>query len=89
MRFVQHVPSFVDHVDPTRAEIADLESLLKLPCVAQWTKGMDGHKFSHWARSDECLMAVYGDNTAWWVVGYVTEIEKLGLPVWNPPKEKT
>src|SRR5437867_9752055 len=54
---------------------------LRLPFVKQWTKPFTGMPFTAWMRSEDHLMAVYGDNEHWWVVARVPAgVDAMGCP---------
>jgi hypothetical protein len=89
----QHVPAFAwDPRDEVKkADFNTLEELLQVPWVKVWENGFnvkgENIKFSHWALSENNLMAVYGENEAWWVVGYIETLSGIDLPEWEPPKK--
>lgn len=61
------------------------EELLKIQSVKQWENHLN---FSHFAISNNCLMAVLKDGFEWWVIGYVGNPELVDLPKWDGGKYK-
>lgn len=90
MHFRQHVPGYVDGVDPADFDFAGKEGLLAHPEVARWTQDDYTGKgpFSGFALSrhgeETLLMATYDEGLHWWVVGYLTDAAGLDLPAWMP-----
>ena len=83
-KFRQHLPAFVDG-DPFEFEFATKEDLFNHPNIKKWT---ESPKFTCFAKSDNCLMAVFNNNKEWWVVGYILEGD-IDLPIWDEmPKLK-
>lgn len=66
-------------------EFSDLEDLLEKTGLSD-IKSKDG--FSHFAVSDNCLMSIWDDGLRWWVCGYVSNPEMLGLPEWDKGRYK-
>jgi len=77
----QHIPPFVDGVDPKKGTFRSLPELLQVPWVAAWTDDPNFHRFSVSDRTR--LMAEFDGGKVWWVVGFLSEVPD-GLPVWEP-----
>ena len=88
-RIKQHIPSFID-LDRTQewVEFSNTDDLLAIEFVNQWAKPMNGKPFSHFAISDNCLMAIHDNGFHWWVVGYIEKPGKVNLPKWYGGKHK-
>lgn len=83
-RFKQHIPNFVDVDNPPEwIEFKTTEDLLSIATVTQWAKPMNGKPFSHFAMSDNRLIAIYDYGFHWWVVGYIEHPLMIDLPQWN------
>ena len=79
-KFVQHIPSFVDHRGETpAADFETTEELLNLEVVKRYIH----EDFSHFALSDNCLMAVSDDGFKHWVVGFIKNAGDIDLPQWE------
>jgi hypothetical protein len=82
-KFIRHIPNFVDVDDRSvfdPVEFEATEDLLNIPVVKGWLEQVD---FSHFAMSDEHLMAILDDGFHWWVVGRVEKPERIDLPRWD------
>jgi len=81
MRLLQHVPTFVDGVEPKIAS-GTLAEILASPWVADWLTSCVEAQFM---RSKTTLMVDgWRDGKRWWwVVGYFDE-PPTGLPNWSP-----
>lgn len=76
--FTQHIPGFVSvETPPQRVPFKTTEDLLNIDTVVRFSKDP---KFSHFAISDNCLMAIYDEGRKWWVVGYLDDSETVLLP---------
>jgi len=83
MKITKHIPTFCD-VESKSAEFSTVEELVAIPFVASFAKDKS---FSGYAISEDRLMATYrNDGGWWWVVGYLSNPEKVDLPVWEPNK---
>ena len=88
-KFIQHIPGFVDVNEPAKEiEFETTEDLLAIDVVKQWTKPMDGKPFSHFAMSENCLMAMHDDSFHWWAVGFVGDPDSVDLPKWTGERFK-
>lgn len=79
--FRQHIPPFVE-VDrrPAPIPFTTVDELLALEVVQR----CKDEAFSHFALSDNALMAVSDDGYKWWVVGFIAQPEQVDLPTWKP-----
>ena len=91
IEYTQHIPSFVDGVQPERGTVATTEELLALPWVGKWTFMRKG-KFERWSYAPYLtgtarglLIAEYDDG--WWVVAH-TSGDPPELPSWQMPRKK-
>lgn len=92
MKLVQHIPNFVDGVDPKDAEFSDLASFNEIEFVKDWIANVQQHdhfEINQMHRdSDIHVLSVNKDNTWWWVLGRVEdptdEIRKM-FPEWHAP----
>lgn len=82
-KFRQHIPSFVEVNGVEEIEFETTKDLLDIGVVKQWMKPMKGNPFSHFAVRGNCLMAIYGDSSSWWCVGYVKNPGEVDLPKWD------
>lgn len=82
----QHIPGFVDGIEPAEATFSTLDELLSVPFVARFREIVDPgkpfHRFSY-SEDGNLLMAEYDEGRSWWVVGYLREAVD-GLPNWEP-----
>ena len=81
MKFVQHVPNFVDS-DAKRAEVSTAADVLALPWVTGWSEGLTDAQYCLSGRS--LMVDGFRDGEPWWwVIGTFAE------PVdWFPTWEK-
>lgn len=91
----RYTPAFMDS-EPVNVEFADTEALRAIPWVKRFEEQQfNGHAFSGFRRDGDArrdiLMAVYGNNDAWLVVGFTEagELERIGLLNWQRPKART
>lgn len=76
----QHVPGFVDGVEPNVVAFDTLEQLLAIPFVKRWT---DSERFYRLSVNDEVyLIAEFNGGREWWVVGYLRDPVPF-LPEWD------
>lgn len=85
-RFKQHLPGFVEGFEPGEFEFQTTEELLRHPLLAEYAAAFG---FSHFAISDELVMAVYADGENWLVAGYVSDPDSVDLPKWRKGKSNT
>lgn len=84
MIFKQHIPDFVETRDPPpEVPFQTTAELLAWPAVQRWSQRTS---FSHFAKRDNLLMAIYRGGYEWWVVGYVSDPAALDLPLWDGGK---
>lgn len=83
LNITQHVPNFCDGVKSKVAEFSTTEELVAIPFVASFA---NNKSFSGYALSEDRLMATYRNGDGWWVIGYLSDPEKIDLPVWKPNK---
>lgn len=87
----QHIPGFCSGLEPQSAEFETLKDLIEIPWVKRWKDSLDkGDTFTGYARGSETkeehlLMAMYNNNTRWFVIGYMTKdsVSEL-VPEWKP-----
>lgn len=79
--FRQHIPAFVEVDKPKEVEFKTTEELLSIPAVLNYVD----KTFSHFAKSENYLMAIYENGNRWWVVGYIKNPEDIDLPIWSAP----
>ena len=90
----QHIPGFVSGYDPVTAKFETLNDLLNIDFVKRWAKDREEWTDAFYQISmDEnygviYLMAELSGGFKWYVVGYITGIDKndLGLPQWKAKK---
>lgn len=75
----QHVPGWIEGVEPKTAEFDTLDALLAIQWVAFW-KGR--HDFYRFSLDKNRLMAECQKGRIWHVVGYLEESVD-GLPKWK------
>lgn len=80
MEIKQHVPNFVDGIEPRHAFFKTIEELLAIPWVNAWAddgyKGLPFWRFSQSKYGDQYLLMAEWKNEndhRWWVIGYMTE----------------
>lgn len=87
MRFVQHIPNFVD-TDVQLDMEGTLEEVLANECCAHWATMPEFVEWRYaphegkWSKA--LLMAIFKGGSEWWVVGYLSEVP--ALPLWESPK---
>ncbi len=74
----QHIPGFVDGVEPQRAPVETLADLLGLQWVQCWAANSG---FARWSRSGRYLMAEMKDG-GFWAIAHVHGDVLATLPVW-------
>mgnify|MGYP006263458053 CR=1 FL=1 len=94
IKIKQHIPGFVDGMEPAHDVVVSLEALLALPYVGIWTEGEieipPFHQFSI-AKPEgledgaALLMAEMDKGREWYVVGYLQSDEPINLPIWVNP----
>ncbi len=82
-RITQHRPAYVEGLENTTVEFDDYESLVCIPFVKRFAE-IPG--FSHFAVSDNSLMAVYKEGFEWWVVGYIADPDAVKIKKWDGAK---
>lgn len=83
--FRQHIPGFArDGREPPEPVIPfeTTADLLALEIVQRYK----GPTFSHFAMSENHLMAISDDGYSWWVVGFVADPSAVDLPQWDGGK---
>ncbi len=90
----EHVPGFVD-LDRERyvSVFETTEDLLKIDWVQRAGSALKDSEFMISPNDDDSkkghLMTVKKDNSTWWVVGYISDLEGIDLPEWvHPSKQK-
>lgn len=93
IRLAQHVPAFVDGVEPKTAMAKTIEDLLRVPWVAAYSRPdvwqLGGViAFHRWSIADPdspqpMLMAEHAGGDHWRVVGYLEADEPVDLPTWD------
>jgi hypothetical protein len=82
----QHIPAFVDGVDPQTAVFVDREGLLEIPWVKAWAGDPGFHRYSL-AQHRPMLMAEFEEGLRWHVIGFIkatpSELRALALPEWG------
>lgn len=78
--FRQHFPSSCDFDNPKEIKFSTTEELLNLDAVSSWK---EKNKFSHFAISNNSLMAIFDEGYRWWVIGYIKYPENVDLPKWE------
>lgn len=93
MTIRQHIPAFVDGIEPGRADFETLEQLLAVPFVKRWSEPAEAfRRYSYVprryeyreSRNVDYLMAEMADGKHW-VIGYIEPGagERFGLPEWK------
>lgn len=82
-RITQHRPAYVEGLENTTVEFDDYESLVRIPFVKQFAE-ITG--FSHFAISDNALMAVYKEGFEWWVIGHIADPGAVKIKKWDGGK---
>jgi len=80
MKITKHIPTFCD-VESKVAEFSTVEELVAIGFVKSFAKYKG---FTGYALSREYLIATYGNEQ--WVVGHLSNPEKVDLPVWEKGK---
>jgi hypothetical protein len=94
IKYRQHRPTFFEGFENLEGEVANLEELLKLEFITNFTQTPGFHRFSRGTEVDSpehhgilcTLMAEYQGGYEWWVVAYLwpgTAEELAGLPRWE------
>ncbi len=95
MKFKQHIPSFVEvgPEGPFEIEFITKEELLSNKWIKSWAKDKGFYQYSFSPKdklSNGCagyLMAEHNKGKDWWVLGYLSgmekEIQSLNLPIWD------
>jgi hypothetical protein len=89
LTITQHVPNFVDGVEPKHAEFNCVEELLVIPWVDSWKQDSDKlrpfHRFSveRNYRGESTLMIERNCGRWWWVIGFIRGGD-VDLPEWKP-----
>jgi len=78
----QYRPAFFEGFENETVEFSTDEELINIPFV----KNFSNDKFSHYAVSDNHLMAIYDDGFEWWVIGTIQCPASVKLPKWNGGK---
>lgn len=88
---LQHIPNFVEGIEPQKITVANTAELLVIPFIKRWSEDPRFYRFSisKRQRSDvrsDLLMAELDKNKEWWVVGYLTG--DVDLPEHKNQQEK-
>ena len=79
----QHIPNFIDGVDPKNATLQSVADLDIIDWIRSWKESAGFHRFSQSADYGRyLLMAEYSGGAEWWVVGYLDQ-NIPGLPEWT------
>lgn len=95
MRVRQHVPSFVDGVDPEKTYVFSPEELERLEFVRRWKDQQMFYRFAihrHYYQSSgedtHLMLAEFDHGKQWWVVAYLRGPDSLKIlakyPDWEP-----
>jgi hypothetical protein len=90
MKIRQYRPAFVTGFDNETSYFSSVEDLQKIPWVANFAEPIGGGlAFDGFFHGDQkTLMAVYGNNKEWWVVGFAdVDLSALGIPKWTAPAD--
>lgn len=82
-KITQHIPDYVEGLENITEEFHDYDSLVNIPFVRRFS---EVEHFSHFAISDNCLMAIYKEGFEWWVVGYISDPSSVKLRTWDGGK---
>lgn len=91
----QHIPNSCSGVEPKKCLVNSLTEMEAVPWIeiwkASWQTTTRSVPFTGFMWPElppgQLLMAVYGNNEKWWVVGYVRDgsLADFGLLEWKPP----
>jgi hypothetical protein len=96
MHFKQHVPNFVEGVNPVEFDFATQEELLEHPQVKAWSQDdytgrgpFFRYSLCFYGQQEFLLMVEYSDGKDWRVIGYIDGATPgpLTLPRWEPKQE--
>lgn len=79
-KIVQHIPAFVDGVDPQSATFSSLDELREVPFVRRFMEAPDFFRLS---QDDPYLIAESFEGRHWWVIGRLAQ-PCDDLPIWRP-----
>ena len=85
---IQHIPPFVDGVEPEHASFDGLEELLVIDWVKRWKSKphRNSGEFHQFSLSGSHLMVELEDGAVWYVIGHVRRPDLLDLPKWDSGK---
>lgn len=94
MRVRQHIPSFVDGVEPVKTYVFTAAELERLEFIHRWTEQQMFHRFAvhrhYYQRHDEDLhlmLAEFDHGHKWWVIAYLEGDDSLEIlskyPEWE------
>ena len=93
MRVRQHIPSFVDGVEPAKTYVFNAEALEKLEFIHRWSEQQMFYRFAvHRNYFDDMhlMLAEFDGGKHWWVIAYLKGDDSLKIlakyPEWENPK---
>lgn len=90
IRFTQRLPTFAGGSPPLTIDVHTIDGLLNNARIASWRGTfLCGSPFSAFMKVPGVrvmLLAVFGDNASWIVLGFLDG--EINLPVWSPPARR-
>lgn len=82
----QHIPSFCEGFEPKIGDFKNLQELLEIDFVKDWSKKKDFYRYS---LSSANLMAEFNKGNKWYVIGYLRNygIDLSNLPRWEAKRK--
>jgi hypothetical protein len=75
----QYRPAYFEGFENETVDFSTTYELINIPFVKNFAFG----NFSHYAISDNCLMAIYDNGFEHWVVGFIKNPKSVKLPKWK------
>lgn len=85
--FIQHIPPYVEGLEPKTFEFNSTEELLSNPMIIEWKNpewGDPKKPFFRYSLSDYRLMGEFDEGKRWWVIGFIKYPDLVNLPGWKP-----
>jgi len=81
--FTQNIPKYITCKKPKPIQFNTTKDLL---CLREINRFEEYGKFSHFAKSNNDIIAIYDYGFSWFVIGHIKNIQDIDLPLWEGPQ---
>jgi len=79
-KFIQHIPNYIGDPNPIIIYFYKFSEILENDIIKYWTKKSS---FSYIVKDENSIMSVNSYGYEWYVIGYIDNIDKIDIPVWD------